>query len=213
VSSHPTRTRLLDAAEALFARHGLDGTSLRAITTRAGVNLAAVNYHFGTKAGLVAAVFQRRAEPLNRDRLARLAAARQASAPAPPAVETVLDALLRPALALRNQPKATHFLRLLARVFSEPGAIRQEMLSQFRPTAESFLDALTAAAPHVPRRELVWRLHFLIGSMAHALCAEDMIHQQDPAPDEGEEALLRRLIDYGAAGLQAPAAPATKEMT
>ena len=71
---HETRTRILDAAEELFMQHGFEGTSMRLLTAKASVNLAAVNYHFGSKHALVEAVFRRRLDPMNQERLAGLEA-------------------------------------------------------------------------------------------------------------------------------------------
>src|SRR5436189_6346555 len=69
---HETRTRILDAAEELFMLHGFEGTSMRQLTAKAGVNLAAVNYHFGSKDALIEAVFRRRLDPMNAARIAAL---------------------------------------------------------------------------------------------------------------------------------------------
>ena len=69
-----TRERILDAAEGLFMAHGFEATSMRMITGMAHVNLAAVNYHFGTKDALIHEVFRRRLRDLNRRRLAALSA-------------------------------------------------------------------------------------------------------------------------------------------
>src|SRR5439155_11060378 len=69
---HETRTRILDAAEELFMQHGFEATSMRVLTARAGVNLAAVNYHFGSKHALIEAVFRRRLDPMNTARIAAL---------------------------------------------------------------------------------------------------------------------------------------------
>src|SRR3954471_7344996 len=69
---HETRRRILDAAEELFMQHGFEGASMRQLTGKAGVNLAAVNYHFGSKDALIEAVFQRRLDPMNAARLAEL---------------------------------------------------------------------------------------------------------------------------------------------
>src|SRR6185295_619338 len=95
-----TREALLDAAEGLFAEHGIQASSLRAITQRAGANLAAVHYHFGSKEGLVRAVFSRRLKPLNEERLRRLEACDLEAADA---VEQVLDAFLAPLLRLSRE--------------------------------------------------------------------------------------------------------------
>ena len=67
-----TKERILGAAEELFAQHGFAGTSLRQVTSRADVNIAAVNYHFGSKENLVNEVFRRRMDDMSRERLAAL---------------------------------------------------------------------------------------------------------------------------------------------
>lgn len=204
MSTVETRDRLLDAAETLFARSGLDATSLRAITSAADANLAAVNYHFGTKEGLIAAVFQRRIEPLNEERLQGLERAIADAVPAPPSVDEVVRALLGPALRLQSTEVGRPFLRLLGRVFSEPGDIRLQVMGQFHPTAARFLEVLQSCLPDVPRAELVWRLHFLIGSMAHVITSGEMICQMCGERPEDSEQLLDRLVAFGTAGFCAP---------
>src|SRR3972149_5670493 len=82
---HETRTRILDAAEELFMQHGFEGTSMRLLTSKAGVNLAAVNYHFGSKDALIEAGFRRRPDPMKAARVAALdRLGRGASGGAPP---------------------------------------------------------------------------------------------------------------------------------
>ena len=203
-----TRQRLLDVAEGLFADQGLKGTSLRAITSAAEANLAAVNYHFGTKEGLFAAVFQRRIGPMTVERIRLLDQALEAAAPNAPALEDVLRAYLAPALGLltSRDPGAVNFPRLLGRVFSEPGEIKMQVLSQFRPSAERFLEVLAQILPELPHAELMWRLHFLIGSLAHTTASGKLICLMSGGacdPDD-VEGLLERLTTYAAAGFQAP---------
>src|SRR5439155_8021124 len=97
-----TRERILDAAERLFAERGYDGASLRAITGQARVNLAAVNYHFRSKRALMRAVLARLLEPLNEKRLALLETCMAARANGPPALERHVEALVAPALRMRE---------------------------------------------------------------------------------------------------------------
>src|SRR5512143_118352 len=97
-----TKDRILDAAERLFAEHGFDATSLRMITAEAGVNLAAVNYHFRSKDALIEAVFSRCIRPLNRERLRLLAAVEEASGGAPPRLEDVIRAFVTPVIRARQ---------------------------------------------------------------------------------------------------------------
>src|SRR5215475_3768724 len=112
-----TKDRILDAAEALFMEHGFEATSLRAITAAAGVNLAAVNYHFGSKQELFQAVLTRRLDPMNQERVDLLTRLENEVAPAPLPCEQILNAMFLPALKLARDPErgGKNFLRLLGR--------------------------------------------------------------------------------------------------
>jgi AcrR family transcriptional regulator len=96
LAGEETRERILDAAERLFARKGITSTSMRALTAAAGVNLAAVHYHFGSKEALLDAVIERRAEPCNAARNRALDRHLAERAEAAPDVEQVLRAFLEP---------------------------------------------------------------------------------------------------------------------
>src|SRR5262245_16059580 len=115
-----TKARILDAAEALFMEHGFEATSLRLITAAAGVNLAAVNYHFGSKEELFQSVLTRRLDPMNQARVALLDRYEREAAPGALACERILAALFVPALALaRDKPRGgSNFLRLLGRAYA-----------------------------------------------------------------------------------------------
>ena len=148
--AHPTeddtRTRLLDAAEHLFAVHGVDGASLRTITQRAGANLAAVNYHFGNKEGLVLEVFRRRVEPINRERLELLDRCTRKTAGDSPDLECIIHAFIAPALRVIQQKEGGHDIaRIIGRTLSEPGQDRQRIfLNEFREVIERFTTANTS---------------------------------------------------------------------
>src|SRR3982750_1892652 len=109
---HETRTRILDAAEELFMQHGFEATSMRALTARASVNLAAVNYHFGSKHALIEAVFRRRLDPMNATRIAGLDKLEATERSPPP--EAIIRAFLSPGLPLLEDAKGggRHFVRL-----------------------------------------------------------------------------------------------------
>ena len=122
---HVTRTRILDAAEELFMQHGFEGTSMRQLTSRAGVNLAAVNYHFGSKDALIEAVFRRRLDPMNTARVAALDALEAGGAPT---ADAIIRAFVGPSLRMMEDAKGggRNFIRLLGRTYTEPAkAIRQ----------------------------------------------------------------------------------------
>jgi AcrR family transcriptional regulator len=210
-----TRQRLLDAAERLFAANGFEATSLRDVTSRARANLAAVNYHFGSKEALVRAVFERRLGEVNRRRLALLngmgrgrpaSAAEAASARRRPAPEQILHAFIAPTMDLMKE--APHFVQLMGRCQAEPDSpVHDFVTSRCREVAEQFRRALTAALPEVPVEDLFWRMHFVMGALIHTwTCHRDIERISDGRCSmKDEELVTRKLIEFGAAGLRAPA--------
>ncbi len=205
-----TKDRILDAAEALFMEHGFEATSLRLITQAAGVNLAAVNYHFGSKEELFEAVLTRRLDPMNQARLARLERYEASVAPEVLGCERILAALFIPALELARDPArgGVNFLRLLGRAYADPAPfIRQFLSVQYAPMIARFKDAFARALPQLPRRELSWRLHFIMGALSYTLAGTDalrMIAELNPVETDNDEILLRRLAPFLLAGLTAP---------
>ena len=203
-----TRVRILDAAEALFACHGIDGTSMRLITSRAGANLAAVNYHFGGKDGLVRAVFQRRLAELNRRRLAALDALEAQVAGTPLRPSRILDAYFGTALEMAADEAGggRHFMRLLGRTHNEPNQfVRGFVAEEYAPCAARFLSALCRALPEVPRAEILWRFHFMMGAMSFAIAGVDGL--QPLAGEFGSDDPSRlgpRLMSFLLGGLRAP---------
>jgi AcrR family transcriptional regulator len=194
-----TKTRLLDVAEKLFGQNGFDATSLRDITAGAQVNLAAVNYHFQSKESLIDAVIERRMEPVNQKRIQMLDAAGPS-----PALEQILEAFLAPVLdqeIWRAGP-------LIGRVFSNPDQFLERVFKKhLAAVAQRFRDAISQALPDLPPEEIVWRLHFMAGSMSHVLVFSQVL----PAMTGGlcnpqdRSALMMRLVTFLAAGFRASA--------
>jgi len=208
-TSPDTKTRILDVAEGLFMEHGFEATSLRQLTSAAGVNLAAVNYHFGSKDGLVRAVFSRRLKPLNEERI-RLLEACDLENGREDGVEQVLNAFLAPLLrAVRATPEGTReFGRLMGRAFSEPNEDVRKMVSEeFAEAIRRFLDALARLLPSLSEQELLWRFHFAAGAMAHTVSCGYLLEKLSAGlchASNGDEA-LEYLVSFLAAGLRAPA--------
>ncbi len=207
-----TKRRILDTAEELFMEHGFEATSLRLITTAAGVNLAAANYHFGSKEELFQAVFTRRLDPMNRDRMALLAAYEAAAAGKALTCEKIISAMFIPALKLArdHEQGGKNFLRLLGRAYADPAPfIREFLSSQYAEMIGRFRAAFGHALPHLPREEASWRLHFVMGALSYTLAGTDglkLIAQYDPENTDNDELLLKRLAPFLAAGLRAPVA-------
>ena len=204
---HVTRTRILDAAEELFMQHGFEGTSMRLLTARASVNLAAVNYHFGSKHALIEAVFRRRLDPMNAARIAELAKLEANGNFSP---EAIIRAFVGPSLRLIEDAKGggRNFIRLLGRTYTEPAKPLRVLIGQmYAPTMERYKAALERALPHMPREELVWRMHFMFGTLAYTLAATDTVQLiAGCKPEDRYDAHLleERLAAFLLAGLLAP---------
>ena len=205
-----TKTRILDVAEALFMEHGFEATSLRQLTTAAGVNLAAVNYHFGTKEELFQAVLTRRLDPMNQQRIGLLDALEREAAGKPIACERILSAMLIPALRLSRDEEHSgkNFLRLIGRAYADPAPFIRHFLSdQYAEMISRFKEAFLLTLPHLSRQELTWRLHFVMGALSYSLAGTDVLKllaQAMPEELNDDEMLLERLAPFLVAGLKAP---------
>lgn len=201
-----TKERLLDAAERLFAAEGFAATSLRDITAAADANLASVNYHFGGKEGLLEAIFERRLAPVNRERLRLLARLRERAQGAP-ALEEVLWAFLEPpfrAIAETGEG-GRHFMRIAGRMHSDPVRWGAFFERQFDAVAERFRDAFVGALPELPAEEVVRRMHYLIGAMAHTFCWAEAMCPLGARLEGDAKSTLHSLLRFAASGMRAPA--------
>ena len=199
------RDRILHAAEHLFAEHGMSGVGLRAITAAAKVNLASIAYHFGSKDGLLEALFAQRAAPIAQERL-RLLAECKAANPRPQ-LEQILDAFLRPALTLGVQPKfgGPAFVKLRARLATEPATTTRKILSKaFDYSSRKFIDALAEALPQMQRAEVEWRFYFVLGAMFYTMADSGRIQVLTSGRvDPGDvKRALHHMIPFLAAGLR-----------
>ena len=214
---HETRTRILDAAEELFMQHGFEGTSMRLLTAKAEVNLAAVNYHFGSKDALIEALFRRRLDPMNAARLAALEKLETEAAGRPLAAEAIIRAFVGESLRMieDNRNGGRNFIRLLGRTYTEPAKSIRALLGQmYAPTIERYKAALERALPQMPREELVWRMHFMFGTLSYTLAATDAVQLIAGAkPEDRHDARLLedRLTAFLAAGLAAPLKSAVRK--
>ena len=192
--------RILDTAERLFAENGYSATSLRAIIAAAGVNLAAVHYHFRSKEALLDAVIRRRVEPINAERLRLLDEAEDAAGAAAPSLESILTALIGPPMRMMREPESANFVRLMGRILSESDAavIRRHFGGVF----ERFMGAIARALPHVPKAELLLRAHFAMGAMAHILSGRGNVFGSVAEPT------TERMVAFFAGGFRAPVAAA-----
>jgi AcrR family transcriptional regulator len=215
-TSPDTKTRILDTAELLFMEHGYEATSLRQLTAAAGVNLASVNYHFGSKDVLFQAVLTRRLDPMNQERIALLEKLERDAGAKPIACERILFAMLIPALRLARDEKrgGKHFLKVLGRAYADPAPfIRQFLSAQYAGMINRYKEAFLRALPHLSRQELTWRLHFVMGALSYTLAGTDALRMlSQAASTDNEELMLQRLAPFLVAGLKAPALNDTRKL-
>lgn len=204
-----TRVRILDAAQALFTEQGFEATTLRQITGAAEVNLAAVNYHFGSKEELIHEVFRRRLTWLNQQRLRELDRLEAAAGGGPLKPSRILEVFFGAALKMAADTKGggRTFMRLLGRTYTKPSEfVRGFLAEEYAAVLARFKAALIKALPGVPEEEILWRFHFMMGAMSYALSGTDALHiVAKHALDDGDaEALYARLMSFMLGGLRAP---------
>jgi AcrR family transcriptional regulator len=202
-----THARILGVAEKLFAEHGYDGTTMRHITREAGVNLAAVNYYLGDKESLYLEVLRRRLQPLNQNRLARLAEAERAAAGRPVPLPELIELLAGPLFALHldldGGPPAA---RLIGRSMSEPLPFMEKVLAEeMQPVLARFAQSIRRHTPALPPADFLWRFSFVIGAMQHSLAS---LHRMSALTrglcrDDDHAGALARFVPFAVRALQA----------
>ena len=205
--SRPTRDRILDAAERLFARRGFHGVSVRDITGAADVDVALANYHFGSKQGVLEAVFLRRAADLNAERLARLDAVLAASGRRTPSLEAIIDAFTHPLLdrSARGGPGWKSYFALIAEVNNSREFGGVLMTRHFDPVVQRFIEAMRRALPGCDERDLFWAYHFLSGALTLTFAETGRIDKLSGGVCRASdlESVHQRLVPYCAAGFRA----------
>jgi AcrR family transcriptional regulator len=214
--SGDTKGRILDAAEDLFIEHGFEAMSLRQITSHADVNLAAVNYHFGSKEALIHSMLARRLDKLNDERLTLLDQFEQRFADTDNGkgngltCEHVLGALFIPALRLSrdSQHGGRAFLRLLGRAYTDPSSfVREFLAAHYASVSDRIFEAFARALPHLPQEELGWRLNFSIGALSGVLAGSDttkLLAQFSHGQPMSDLQLISRLASLMVPALKAP---------
>ncbi len=201
-----TVERILDSAEALFAERGFAETSLRTITGAAQVNLAAVNYHFGSKKALIQAVFERFLQPLAAEvekRLSELEASGE--------IVTVKSLLQLLADAIydvhgRNNNRATAFMRLLGLAYTQSQAhLRNYMSDHYGAVFNRFGQKLQVAMGSPSGQDIFWHIHFALGAAIFTLSNFDALramNENEAGQRASVDFIVTRLTAFMAAGLE-----------
>ncbi len=209
MSSPGTKQRILNTAEFLFAREGYNGTSLRAITSNAKVNLAAVNYHFGSKKALLEDVFERRLLPLNAIRKERLKKVKETAIKEDrkATVREIMYAFIEPTLTFKeSDPGAEDFIALVGRSFSDPdNTVRNVFFRYMKPMLLLLFETLSEALPSIPQNVLFWRLQFSLGAMAHTMhgCGDLMPETLNIETKMDTDLLVSMIVSFVTAGMEA----------
>ncbi len=203
-----TKNKILDAAESLFADKGFNGTSLREITGLASVNLAAVNYHFGSKKELIKAVMSRYMNELSPRLESALLLLCESSSK--PSLHEVFSAFVEPLLHLNEfkENGTSTFLQLLGRGYTDSqGFLRWFLTTQYPNVFSHFTQAVYKAYPELSAEEMFWRLHFTMGTIVFTMSSSDAlvdIAQNDFGQHVDIAGVIKRVIPYVAAGVASP---------
>ncbi|QCZ93558.1 TetR/AcrR family transcriptional regulator [Salinimonas iocasae] len=203
--SKPTKTQILDVAEALFAEQGFDQTSMRAITSGAGVNLASVNYHFGSKKNLIQSVFKRYFDilmPRIEETLSTLPVSTGRRG-----IADLLEALIPPMLSLNAvRPNGTAtFVMLLGKGYNETqGHLRRFIMGNYGHSINKLLTEIHRRLPDIQDDELFWRLHFAMGAFVFSMSSSSALTQiahSDFNQDVDVVGVIEHLIPFVATGI------------
>lgn len=200
------REDILDAAEAVFADFGYAGTSLRQVAERARVTQALISYYFGSKHGLYEAAFLRRGRTISEQRVANLAQLRARGKRIP--LRQIVEAFLTPTLALRTTASGRAFLRLQARLHTEPPEISYRLRHYaYDASTRLYAEALREALPSLPEKDVYWRITLMVGAYLYAVSDTHRLEEMAPGvcdPDDPDE-IIDQITAFVVGGLQARA--------
>jgi AcrR family transcriptional regulator len=201
-----SREKLIRSAERLFATKGFNGVSVRDIANAAGVNSALIGYYFRGKEGLLSEVYLRHCRPLISERERLLAEFRATDAHL--TLERVLEAFIRPSLTLLgNDDGASGISRLRAILAAEDSELLEQLVAEnFDASSRLFVEAINGCVPHLHREEVLWRFHFLLGTIYYTAAGPNRIRilsggKCDPSDPK---ATASQLIPFLATGFRAP---------
>jgi AcrR family transcriptional regulator len=202
-----SKRKLLDAAEQLFAEKGFEAVSVRDITQLAKANVAAVNYHFGSRDLLLTMVMTRYMTPVNEERIARLDALERKWSGKSVPLEEIIDALVRPLVTQVRKSELSErlFYKLMGRTFAQQGdGMPPQIEEQLRQVVQRFTKAFAKALPTVAPDDLSWRIHFMVGGMIHMLTHQEILLRltQGVSGAPQMEATLSRFARFAAAGMR-----------
>src|SRR5437868_4660218 len=202
------REAILCAAEELFAINGFNAVSVRDIAQAAGANPGSVTYHFKTKDGLLLEIYNLHCEPMNLRRSELLAAAKRVR-DLQDRLEAIVRAYVVPAFTSGSDLAGggARFTRMRAVMSAEGNEVARKIIAQtFDDTSHAFIDAVHESLPHIPRTEIVWRSHFLLGALYYSLVTPERVSRLSRGEADGADAAtaIEQLVQSSVASFQAP---------
>lgn len=203
-----TKQRILVAFERLVARKGFDGVSLRDLTAAARVNLAAVNYYYGSREGLEDTLLTLYVEPLNLERIRLLDALEKEYGQNPVALDRIIEAMVSP--VIRNLGNGNFsgifFLKLMARcIDAHEHALPESILKPYKQAVARYVQAFHRALPSLSEKTIVWRIHFIFGAVNHTLANDQNLYNisRGRSGPADPEFILRSIVAFASAGFRA----------
>jgi AcrR family transcriptional regulator len=202
------REAILCAAEELFSTNGFNAVSVRDIAQAAGANPGSVTYHFKTKDGLLLEIYRRHCGPMNLRRSELLAAAKRVR-DLQDRLEAIVRAYVLPAFSSGSDLAGggARFTRLRAVMSAEGNEVARRIIAQtFDDTSHAFIDAINESLPHIPRTEIVWRSHFLLGALYYSLVTPERVSRLSRGEADGTDGghAIEELVRATVASFQAP---------
>ncbi len=207
LTRHSLHDTILDAAETLMSERGFNGVSMRTICQAAGVNLGSMTYHFGTKEGLLRAIYDRHVRPMNARRIELLQEAERIF-DRNDRLEAIVRAFLVPAFSSKSDAYGggARFTRIRAILSMEGNETARQIIAEsFDETTQTFVDAIGRAVPDLDHDTIVWRCHFLLGGLYYTLVTGDRIDRLTDGRETGADhnRAIDELARSTAAGLLA----------
>ena len=203
------REAILAAAEELFSTNGFNAVSVRDIAHAAGANPGSVTYHFKTKHGLLLEIYRRHCGPMNLRRSELLSAAKRVR-DVQDRLEAIVRAYVVPAFTSSSDLAGggARFTRLRAVMSAESNEVTRRIIAQtFDDTSNALIDAIHESLPHIPRTDIVWRCHFLLGALYYSLIIPERVSRLSGGETDGTDAAcaIEHLVRATVASLQASA--------
>jgi AcrR family transcriptional regulator len=212
MKNNDTKTKILDIAEKLFAEIGIHATSIRQIVKEAGVNVASLHYHFGSKEAVIHQIITRRLKPINEQKIKRLEQLEEESNGKPLELEAILRAFIEPHIQMQKvaADKVKIMMKLMVQLEDDAHKLKVMQDPVFTNTFSRYLAALQSVLPQLSMSELIWRFKFMIFSM-HAVMVQHPIPPGSglEGKDENIDEIVNHVITFLKAGFLAPASDST----